>query len=222
MKAVIFDVDGTLTETNEVDNECFFEAVKEVLKLESFDDDWNGYSHVTDQCVVEEMVLRDRGEPITREEVANLEGRFVEMMEERPDSEFVALGGASEFLGQLRDQGIPVAIATGCWRSSALMKLRRASINPGDIPLSTASEERTREGIMQGAYQALLDGTGENGFEEVIYFGDATWDVRACRELNWELIGIGQRIARLRELGVAKTFKDYRDSEAVLAALGLD
>lgn len=221
MKAVIFDLDGTLTETNVVDNECFFAAATEVLQLESFDTDWESYSHVTDQGVVEEVVMRARGEAVSAEEVAALEGRFIELMEAQPDAKFGALPGASDFLQRLQDDGVPLGLATGCWRSSALLKLRRAGIEIGDLPLSTSSEERSREGIMRTAEQALLERTGAERFEGVVYFGDGQWDVRACKNMNWELIGIGRQIDQLREAGVVKTFGDYRDPEAVLAALEL-
>ena len=50
-------------------------------------------------------------------------------------------------------------------------------------------------------------------FSEVIYFGDALWDIAASRNLNWKLIGIGPRIETdLR-------FDDYTDPSAIQSCL---
>lgn len=49
MKLVIFDIDGTLTQTNRVDSGCFVEVVKEVLGVEDFETDWSQYQYVTDR-----------------------------------------------------------------------------------------------------------------------------------------------------------------------------
>ena len=44
MKLVIFDIDGTLTQTNEVDSRCFIEALQHVLGVEEFDTCWENYN----------------------------------------------------------------------------------------------------------------------------------------------------------------------------------
>jgi hydroxymethylpyrimidine pyrophosphatase-like HAD family hydrolase len=37
MHLVVFDIDGTLTATNKVDNECFVHAMQEVLQINDID-----------------------------------------------------------------------------------------------------------------------------------------------------------------------------------------
>lgn len=65
MRVVIFDIDGTLTQTNGVDAECFTAAVQTVLGLPAIDTDWDSYSHVSDRGIIEEISLRHRGTAIT-------------------------------------------------------------------------------------------------------------------------------------------------------------
>jgi beta-phosphoglucomutase-like phosphatase (HAD superfamily) len=48
MKVVIFDIEGTLTETNAVDSDCFIRSVGEVLGVRDFETDWSQYQFVTD------------------------------------------------------------------------------------------------------------------------------------------------------------------------------
>jgi hypothetical protein len=48
-----------------------------------------------------------------------------------------------------------------------------------------------------------------------IYFGDGPWDQRACANLGYHFIGIGDRIAHPHR------FDDFRDHQALLQAAGL-
>mgnify|MGYP001821087410 CR=1 FL=1 len=221
MHALIFDVDGTLTETNDLDARCFAQAVETLLGVPDIETDWDTYPHVTDSGIISEVLLQLKGRPGTIEETREFEAHFLSILQEQPRDEFPALPGAGGFLGLLRRHGLPVAIATGAWRSSARHKLSQAGIDIAGIPLSTASEGVSRIEIMLGAHDALLAHCGVETFERVTYFGDAAWDVRATGELGWELVGIGARIDRLRELSVQHTFSDYRQQESILERLGL-
>ena len=62
---------------------------------------------------------------------------------------------------------------------------------------------------------------GGIAFERIVYIGDGAWDVRACREIRWPLVGIGQgaHAARLRTLGTSHVLPDFTDHTAFLRAL---
>lgn len=79
-----------------------------------------------------------------------------------------------------------VAIATGCWRQSALLKLESAGFDIDGVPLVTSDEFPARIDIMRGALQS----TGSD-CAPVTYFGDAEWDRRACLELGWNFVAVG-------------------------------
>jgi FMN phosphatase YigB (HAD superfamily) len=51
----------------------------------------------------------------------------------------------------------------------------------------------------------------ERVFSEIVYFGDAVWDVKATENLGWQFIGIGGK--------VADGFIDYRNPEEILKRL---
>ncbi|MCC5668027.1 HAD family hydrolase [Nostoc sp. CHAB 5784] len=61
MKLVMFDIDGTLTESNSLDDESYLQALHEVFGFSEILSDWTSYTHVTDACIlnsVDRKVLR--------------------------------------------------------------------------------------------------------------------------------------------------------------------
>ena len=58
MQLIIFDIDGTLTQTADVDSRCFVQTVKDVLDLDEIDTDWATYRHVTDAGIAADLLER--------------------------------------------------------------------------------------------------------------------------------------------------------------------
>lgn len=221
MKLAIFDIDGTLTATNDVDSLCFEKAVRQILKLERFDTNWANYPYVTDTGIVEEVSQLHRGRSISEAELNSLLLCFLGELEDSPRGSFQPIAGANEFLQYLRCSGeFAVALATGAWRESAQLKLHRAGIDVSEIILASSSDAIEREEIMQLARERASCRYQRQEFEEIVYFGDAAWDVRATRNLGWRLIGIGERYEMLMEMGVESAFRDYSDRRSILHALG--
>jgi beta-phosphoglucomutase-like phosphatase (HAD superfamily) len=48
MHLVMFDIDGTLTLSNDLDDTAFLNALDEVFNIREFSTDWATYPHVTD------------------------------------------------------------------------------------------------------------------------------------------------------------------------------
>src|SRR5947208_15784946 len=55
MRLVIFDIDGTLTQTMKADEECFVRSLAEVCGFDDVDTDWSRYKHATDFGVFREI-----------------------------------------------------------------------------------------------------------------------------------------------------------------------
>src|SRR5437773_2833277 len=51
MHLVMFDIDGTLTETMKVDEECFVRSFNDVFGLTDIDTDWSNYPGTTDSGI---------------------------------------------------------------------------------------------------------------------------------------------------------------------------
>ena len=59
---VVFDVDGTLTDTSELDAECFWTAAREILRLPSDHAQWLAeVKHYTDLGIVSQLARLPSG-----------------------------------------------------------------------------------------------------------------------------------------------------------------
>ena len=213
MKAIVFDVDGTLTLTNEVDSICFVQAIQEVLGVSDFDTEWSNYQFVTDSGVAQEICQRYCDRPMSGSLGIALFERLVELLREQPASSFQSVPGAIEFIKMLQaSPDYAVSLATGAHEASALHKLKTAGFEMEGIPLASSSDAVVREHIMLQSLDRLAI-QEKTSFSEVIYFGDASWDVKATGNLGWRLIGIGEGIT------TGTVFSDYTDPEAILEVL---
>lgn len=191
MHAHIFDIDGTLIDSNHVDGELFIKAVRLHVSDCTVRHDWGDYTHVTDSGILEEL-LRDNSTDHTPELASAVRTSFVKLMEDHLSNHgpFPVIAGSRVFLDSLRrTPNAAVAYATGGWRETAQLKLEAAGFPTSGIPLASGSDHHDRIEIMRLAVDRL---GGE--FESVTYYGDAPWD-RVCADgLNWNFMGVGARI----------------------------
>jgi hypothetical protein len=66
MHLVMFDIDGTLTETMEVDEECFVRSFKDVFGFADIDTDWSHYPCTTDSGIFHDVFTSRVGRPRRR------------------------------------------------------------------------------------------------------------------------------------------------------------
>lgn len=187
MKAIIFDIDGTLLESMAVDNELYFSAVTEVLGPVSIRK-LGDYDHVTDSGILAQ-ILDDNGHSASAEVTMSVKAIFLKGLRRHIEDvgSFPVIDGALEFVESARKSDENrVAIATGGWRQSALLKLESAGFDIDGIPLLTSDDSSSRVGIMRSALKELGDDV-----ESVTYFGDAEWDRRACKDLGWNFVAVG-------------------------------
>ncbi len=191
MHAAIFDVDGTLIKSTHVDSTFFKQSIVEELGQVKFKNDWSKYRHVTDQgCLAE--VLQDNLIPKTPGTIERIKERFFKKIREyiAANNGFAEVPGAKRFLHQIAGQPLlKIAFATGGWFESAKMKLESAGFELKGIPLITSDDFDSRVEIMRKA----LDSLG-NRFISITYYGDATWDRKATKELDWYFQPVGARL----------------------------
>ena len=225
MKLAIFDVDGTLTATNSVDDECFVEALADVYAVRGINTNWAEYPHTTDSGITLHIFQERFGRAPVEDELKRLKEHFVDLLNERYHSHpalFAEVPGAALALGSLkREPEWAIGVATGCWRASALLKLKVAGIELKGIPAAFAEDALSREGILQSAVSQALDHYGQRGFEKIVSIGDGLWDVRAAAHLGLAFMGVGDEEgeARLRRAGATHVIEDFADFDNLLRAL---
>lgn len=186
--AVIFDIDGTLLDSSEGDEKLFKEAIESVLGPVRFRNGLRDYEHVTDTGILSQ-VFDDNGLVANDERVGEIKSRFFALLEDHVASSgpFREVPGARAVLERLANsQAHGLAIATGCWRRSAEIKLATAGFDIGGIPLASSDDAIGRADIMRIA----LDSIGRQ-CQSVTYFGDGPWDQQACGVLGWHFQAVG-------------------------------
>ncbi|MDE0243760.1 MAG: haloacid dehalogenase-like hydrolase [Gammaproteobacteria bacterium] len=215
MHLILFDIDGTLVDSDEFDAELYVRAVREVLGME-IGDDWSAYRNVTDGGILDEIM--DNAGPkagrrrIHSEVKAVFAGLVSGYLDER-EGRLPEIEGAGAFLAELESlPEVSMALATGGWEETARMKLCAAGLDRYSIPLASGSDAFTRTKIMQIAEKRALGGQTAS---RRTYFGDGIWDKQASEELGYEFIAIGDKVRHHAR------YPNFREKAVILRTLGL-
>lgn len=215
MHLVMFDIDGTLVETSNFEDRIFSQAVRSVLTGE-IDKNWSNYKNVTDTGIIEEICKQKNLANQSKTILTDIQKAFVKLttsyISSNPNS-ITEIPGALAFLNNLlQEPEVCVAVATGGWRETAFLKLEKIGVDAKSLNIATSSDSSQRTKIMEIAeYRAM----GEKLSSSRTYFGDGDWDKRACDELGFDFIAIGEKVQH------EKRFKDYSNPEPILKILGV-
>jgi len=223
LRLAIFDIDGTLTQTNHVDTECFLVAMARALDLPTGHVDWTDAPHVTDAGILEWLFDRHWNRAPTSDEVLAAKTELLSLLKRElaaDPSRFDPVPGAREIFGRLTGAGWTLAMATGCWGVSAQLKLTAAKIHHAGMPLICSDDAPMRTTLLSRAIDQAADRCAAP-FERIVSVGDALWDVAAAVGLGIPFVGIavGEQAARLREAGATNVLPDLSDPLALGRAL---
>lgn len=194
MHAVIFDIDGTLLQSADVDDFLYRQAVESVLGPVELRPSLDDYDPVTDSGILRQ-ILADNSIPPEPDPSADIKNNFVGALRSHVQKHgpFREVPGAANLVNMLRvSERHAVAIATGGWAESARLKLKCAGMNHADVPLATSDDALDRVEIMRVALSRLR---GE--FESVTYYGDGPWDKAASKALSWHFVPVGAALGGL-------------------------
>lgn len=196
----MFDIDGTLIESMTIDSDLYFSSISAVLGSVEFRANLNDYDHVTDIGIIAQIMQDNALQPDSKK-IDSIRSRFVAGLTEHIETvgPFPEIPGAAQFIDRLRvSKEHDVAIATGGWKMSALLKLQTSRLDVNGIPVFSCDDSPSRTGIMRIALSKL-----GNEYESITYFGDAEWDRRACETLGWEFVPVGP------DLGGIETYDNF-------------
>lgn len=223
MNLIMLDIDGTLTQSYEYDQEVFSNAISEVTGVPFQDTNWQSYQHITSSGVTPEAIYRATGRYGTSEQVEAVERILLwhlELRHRESPADFAEIPGASSFIRSLKhlDDAV-VSIATGCWHSEAMFKLNASNIPFADIPIATCDDSKSREEIMAISAQRALTAHQVQHFDKIVYIGDGVWDMKASKSLGYGFIGVGARLESLAGKGIDYLHKDYTELSEVMASI---
>ncbi len=151
MRLVLFDIDGTLTDTMEIDAACFVRTYADVCGFGNIDTDWSRYRHATDSGIFYEIFETRMGRFPTAEEISQFRGHFMRLLAAASvECPFAATPGAARMLSLLADSGVyKVSLATGCWSDSARLKMASAGMCYDDYPSASCDDAVERDSIIK-------------------------------------------------------------------------
>ena len=218
---VVFDVDGTLTLTSEINRDAFAQAFEDAFGRPlpaPISPGWAGYPRVSASGALLDAAQRALGREPHPDEVEAVRERFMEHLMTLLYTRKAPLEvpGAIEALRRLRLGGHHVALASGDWWAGAEVKLERAGFEVDDLPAASADDAPERDAIIEAA---IGRAGGRGAHPHVVYVGDGPWDVTAARQAGLAVLGVDPRgTRRLDPLGVEviPDFSDYFAFEAHL------
>jgi phosphoglycolate phosphatase-like HAD superfamily hydrolase len=221
MRLVIFDIDGTLTQTTNADADCFVRSLAEVCGFRDVDTDWSSYKHATDSGAFHEIHEARTGRSPSAFEISRFCHHFVGLLEQMSSEvPFTAVRGASLLLSRLAGSTEHrVALATGAWRDSARLKMACAGLCYDHYPAASSDDAFDRDSIIRLSIERAAEQYGRLG--STVYVGDGVWDARACHRVGIPFIGIGagSQATRLSAEGAVSVFPDFSDADTVLKSL---
>jgi HAD superfamily hydrolase (TIGR01549 family) len=213
VRALIFDLDGTLVDTVYAHVYSWQRALAEAgLPI----DGWRIHRRIgMSGGLFTRAVAREIGRPLSAEETEELQRRhgelFRELLPERRP-----LPGAVELLRELWEKGIPHGIATSGRRPEIDVSLQALGVPRETVVVERGDVQRAKpEPDLFLACQERLGVAPE----ECYVVGDATWDLLAARRARMLSIGVLSGGYGADELLGAGAFRVYRDAEELADSL---
>ena len=215
MKLFVFDIDGTLAGTNSVDSDCYKKAVISLLGDVHFRDTWSDYVNVTDEGILLEIVADNKIE-MSKEIKNSIKEKFfrllkIEFNKKKPEE----IPGGIAFLQNLKRSNIAFSFATGCWKDSALLKLKETGYSFNSSLVASSDDSIERKKIMVTSLEKAKKYYKFKDIEKIYYFGDGIHDFEACEKLGWNFVGIGEEVKELCKFNKCKWLYNYLDSSVI-------
>jgi HAD superfamily hydrolase (TIGR01509 family) len=213
MRALIFDLDGTLVDTVYAHVFAWQRALAEAGMAI---DGWRIHRRIgMSGGLFTRAVARELGRPLDDAEVEQVQARhgelFRELLPERRP-----LPGALELLRELRQAGIPHGIATSGRRPEIDDSLAALEVPPETVVVARGDVRRAKP--EPDLFLNCQERLGVRA-DDCYVVGDAVWDLLAARRARMLSVGLLSGGYGEDELNRAGAFRVYRDAEELRGAL---
>ena len=216
-RILLFDIDGTLTDTQGAGSRALKRTFAEALGLEGALD---GVSIAgrSDSWIVA-AGLRARGRDAPPEAISRFRDAYVGRLEQELDAgEVRLLPGVIALLDALDRRGDAIlGLGTGNFRAAGRAKLERVGIAHRFRDGGFGDDAPDRAELLRAGRDRLqaLGGSGET-----VVIGDTRHDIEAARAIGARVVAVRTGYAEPGDLdGADAVFDDLSDADAVVAAL---
>jgi phosphoglycolate phosphatase len=216
IKAVLWDIDGTLLTTGGAGAVAWQRAFRDLYGVEANIDE-NTRAGMTDPEITEIIFAQVIGREGTPEEHAAVVAKYLEYM---PDAVAESTGyrvmpGIEEVLPRLAEAGIVQGIVSGNVEPAARIKLERADLNKY-LPFGGfGSDDRDRVKVTERAIERGADAAGAPlELAATISVGDTPRDVTAGHGAGIRVVGVATgaySVAELEEAGADWAIETVED-----------
>ncbi|SCD58444.1 haloacid dehalogenase superfamily, subfamily IA, variant 1 with third motif having Dx(3-4)D or Dx(3-4)E [Streptomyces sp. BpilaLS-43] len=204
--AALFDVDGTLADTNHLHVTCWWEAFRQA-------------GHRVAMRDIHQAIGLGSGDLITHLLGADVDGEEVERIGAAHKTLYAtyfdrlaAFEGAGDLLRALAGRGRRIVLATSA--SGGELDALRAAVDADDVIAGTASSDDVSEGKpAPEPVENALDIAGCSA-AEAVFVGDSVWDMRAATRAGVPAVAVlsgGICRSDLEEAGAVAVYQDVAD-----------
>lgn len=215
ISAVLFDIDGTLVDSNYAHVAAWMYAFHSAgCGVEA----WRIHESIgMDSSKLLDRLVGDESESVRNQAKEEHSKRYAEM------SDLLrAFDGARELLRAISAQGLKVVLATSAPQDE-LERLRDLLDVEDAIETVTNAEDVETAKPAPDVVQVALEKSGAEP-SDAIFIGDTVWDIRAANEAGVACIAVqtgGIHEQALRDAGAAAVYETIRELRADLEARGL-
>ena len=208
IKAVIFDVDGTLVDSNDLHVEAWREAFRCYGKDLSFEEVHGQMGKGGDQLMpvfCSEEELAEFGEDLEKKRVELFKSEYLPRVRPFPR--------VRELFERIRAEGLQIALASSA-KGEELERHKKSMGVEDLLEAATSADDAERSKPHPDIFQAALAGLKDVRPEEALVVGDTPYDVRAAAKAGMRTVGLlsgGFGEEALREAGAVVVYRDVSD-----------
>ncbi|HET9197766.1 MAG TPA: HAD family hydrolase [Solirubrobacterales bacterium] len=205
IKAILFDIDGTLLHTGGAGAEAWQRAFRELYEVEANIEE-HTHAGMTDpeiaEIVFREVMGRDGSDVERAEAIGCYLGHLAEAVAESEG--YFVIEGIEELLPRLVERGLLLGLVTGNIESAAHLKLARGDLNKYFAFGGYGSDSRSRTELTEKALERGGEVAGAPlDLEQTIAVGDTPRDVKAGHGAGIKVVGVATGSYSVDELSEA-------------------
>jgi phosphoglycolate phosphatase len=216
IKAVLFDIDGTLLHTGGAGAVAWQRAFLELYEVEANIEE-HTHAGMTDpeiaETVFREVLGRDGSDVERAEAIGCYLGHLAATVAESEG--YYVISGIEELLPRLVEQGILLGLVTGNIESAAHIKLGRGDLNKYFAFGGYGSDSRSRTELTKKALERGAEVSGAPfDRDQTIAIGDTPRDVKAGHGAGIHVVGVATgsySLDELRESGADWAIENVAD-----------